>query len=57
MLKRLIKYDMKSISKTAVPLFIASAIISLLCCAVLYFTFGYIFLSEALWTMEHTPGL
>lgn len=41
MLKRLIKYDMKAISKVAVPLFIASGIISLLCCAVLYYTFGF----------------
>ena len=41
MLKRLIKYDMRAVSRIAVPMFIASGIISLLCCAVLYFTFGF----------------
>lgn len=41
MLKRLIKYDMRAISKIAVPMFISSGTISLLCCAVLYFTFGF----------------
>lgn len=41
MLKRLIKYDTRAIAKTAVPMFIISGIVSLLCCAVLYFTFGF----------------
>lgn len=41
MLKRLIKYDTRVISRVAIPMFIASGIISLLCCAVLYFTFGF----------------
>lgn len=41
MLRRLIRYDMRAISKIAVPIFIASGIISLLCCSVLYFTFGF----------------
>lgn len=41
MLRLLVKYDMKAISKKAVPMFVASGIVSLLCCAVLYFTFGF----------------
>ncbi|MBE6537161.1 MAG: hypothetical protein E7673_04325 [Ruminococcaceae bacterium] len=41
MLKRLIKYDMKAISRIAVPLYIAAGICSLLCCAALYFAFGF----------------
>ena len=41
MLKRLIKYDMKSIAKVAVPMFVISALVSLVCCAVLYYTFSF----------------
>ena len=41
MLKRLIRYDMKDVSKIAIPLFLASGIISIFCCGVLYFTFGF----------------
>ena len=41
MLGRLVRHDMRAISKRAVPLFIASGIVSLLCCAVIYFTFGF----------------
>jgi len=41
MLRRLVKYDMRAISRVAVPMFIASWIVSFLCCAVLYFTFGF----------------
>ncbi len=41
MLKRLIKYDMKSIAKVAVPMFVISAFVSLVCCAVLYYTFSF----------------
>ena len=41
MLGRLIKYDMKAISRFAVPMIAASWALSFLCCAVLYFTFGF----------------
>ena len=41
MLRLLIKHDMKDISKIAVPMFLASGIVSIFCCAVLYFTFGF----------------
>ena len=40
MLKRLIKYDMKAISRYAVPMLIGAGIASFICCAVLYFTLG-----------------
>ena len=41
MLRRLVKYDMRAIARIALPLYMASGIISLLCCGVLYFTFGF----------------
>ncbi len=41
MLIRLVKYDIKAISRIAVPMIIASWMLSFLCCAVLYFTFGF----------------
>ena len=41
MLKRLIKYDMRAISKIALPMYLASGIINILCCVVLYFSFGF----------------
>lgn len=41
MLKKLIKHDMRSISKSAVPMFIVSGIVSIVCCAMLYFTYGF----------------
>ena len=41
MLKHLIKYDMKAISRYAVPMLIAAGSASFLCCAVLYFTLGF----------------
>ena len=40
MLKCLIKYDMKAISRFAIPMLIAAGGASFLCCAVLYFTLG-----------------
>lgn len=41
MLKRLIKYDMRAISKIALPMYLASGIINILCFVVLYFSFGF----------------
>ena len=41
MLKRLLKYDMKAISRIAYPCLLASVTMSILCCAVIYFTFGF----------------
>lgn len=41
MLKRLLKYDMRAISRIACPIYLASGLISILCCAVLYFAFGF----------------
>lgn len=40
MLKRLIKYDMKAISRYAIPMLIAAGGASFVCCAILYFTLG-----------------
>lgn len=40
MLGKLLKHDMRSMSKSAVPIFISSGVISVVCCAMLYFTFG-----------------
>ena len=41
MLRRLVKYDMRAISKIALPTYLASGIISVFCCAVIYFSFGF----------------
>lgn len=41
MLRRLVKYDMRAISRVALPMYLVAGIISLLCCGVLYFTFGF----------------
>ncbi|MBQ9071053.1 MAG: hypothetical protein IJY23_06895 [Clostridia bacterium] len=41
MLGKLLKHDMRSMSKVAAPMFIASGIVSVICCAMLYFTFGF----------------
>jgi len=41
MLGKLLRYDMRAQSRSAVPMFISSAIISVVCCALLYFTFGF----------------
>lgn len=41
MLGKLLKYDMRAISRTVLPMFAASGIISVICCAALYFTYGY----------------
>lgn len=41
MLGKLLKYDMRAISRTAAPMFAASGIVSVVCCAMLYFTYGF----------------
>lgn len=41
MLRKLLGYDMRAQSRSAVPMFISAAIISVVCCALLYFTFGF----------------
>ena len=41
MLTKMIKHDMRAMSKVAVPMFIASGIISVICCAMLYFTLSF----------------
>ena len=41
MLRKLIKYDMRSISKAALPIFLVSGMISIVCCVSLYFTYGF----------------
>ncbi|MBR2650191.1 MAG: hypothetical protein IKD45_00870 [Clostridia bacterium] len=41
MLKKLMKHDLRAMARFSVPMFIASGIISVVCCAMLYFTFSF----------------
>ena len=41
MLKKLLKHDLRAMARFSVPMFIASGIISVICCAMLYFTFSF----------------
>lgn len=41
MLKKLLKHDMRTMSKSALPMFIVSAVVSIICCAMLYFTLSF----------------
>ena len=38
MLGKILKYDMKTMSRFAIPMYIASGIISIICCAILFFS-------------------
>ena len=41
MLGKILKHDMRSMSKMAIPMFVSSGVISVICCTLLYFTYGY----------------
>lgn len=56
MLGKLLKYDMRAIARSAYPMFIASGIVSLLCCVTLYFTYGLSEAAELLDAIAVTSG-
>ena len=49
MLGKLLKQDMKTMSRFACPMFIASAAVTIVCCTMLYFTFSFAEEADTLW--------
>ncbi len=41
MLRKLLKYDLRELRRTTLPMFISSLIIGAVCCALLFFTYSY----------------
>ncbi len=49
MLRKILKHDMRTMARSAVPMFITSGIISVVCCAMLYFTFSFAEEADTFW--------
>ena len=56
MLRKLMKYDMRAISKSVSPLFAASGIVSIVCCVMLYFTYGFSEEAESIFSALAVTG-
>ena len=56
MLGKLLRQDMKTMSRFALPMFIASGVVSVVCCAMLYFTLSFAEEADTLWAAMIVVG-